>query len=593
MIEQKLKPVVKWAGGKNQLLEKIRSIYPKELGTGITKYAEPFVGGGAVLFDILSRYSLKEVYISDINAELINMYICLRDSVEDVIAQLLKYESEYLPLEQEEQISYYYYKREQFNRLKLANNNPSELAALFIFLNRTCFNGLYRVNKKGEFNVPIGSYKRPVICNTENLIGVSNALADVKIICGDYIESESFIDDKTFAYFDPPYKPLSPTSNFTSYSQTEFGDEAQIALAKYIQTLSERGAYIAASNSDPKNKNPQDDFFDKLYSGMKIYRISASRMINCKADSRGKISELLICNNYIEGGVSCMKRDFDNWLGKFRPSISGYDYYVNFNKVVENVELMKVELNILNTLIGSKNIEDEFENIIARYPDTLRCIPLLLAVRNTEIYAQDEDGEFLYSFDRLNYSIEQYKIFMRKTGLFDIIANHIVNNLVDYALGVETGLNSNSRKNRGGDKMENLVEAYLQEAGFKKEVTYFKEMYLADIESRWDIDLSALSNHGKAKKRFDFVVKTNHMIYAIETNFYSGKGGGSKLNETARSYKMLAQEADTVDGFTFVWFTDGTAWKNAKENLRETFDVMENLYSIDDMKNGIMSRIFV
>lgn len=284
-------------------------------------------------------------------------------------------------------------------------------------------------------------------------------------------------------------------------------------------------------------------------------------------------------------------RNFDAWLAKFKASISTYDYYIDFDKVVRNVEEIKVELNILNSLIGSKNIEEEFEKIITKYPETLSCIPLLLAVRGNEIYAQDEKGEFLYNFKKMNYSVEQYKVFMRNTGLFDMIANHLVNNLVDYALGIETGLDSNGRKNRGGHQMENLVEKYIVSAGFAKDISYFKEMYLIDIEKKWNIDLSELSNQGKAAKRFDFVVKTENMIYAIETNFYGG--GGSKLNETARSYKMLSQEADTIDGFTFVWFTDGIGWKSARGNLRETFEVMEHVYSIDDMEQGIMQEMFI
>lgn len=283
-------------------------------------------------------------------------------------------------------------------------------------------------------------------------------------------------------------------------------------------------------------------------------------------------------------------RDFDEWLGKFRASISSYDYYIDFDKVVRNVDEIKVELNILNSLIGSKDIENDFERIITRYPETLSCIPLLLAVRGNEIYAQDEDGAFLYNFKKMNYGVEQYKIFMKKTGLFGMIANHMVNNLVDYALGVETGLDSNGRKNRGGHQMEDLVEKYIQAAEFIKDKNYFKEMYLKDIERKWNINLSALSNQGKAAKRFDYIVKTDKMIYAIETNFYSG--GGSKLNETARSYKMLSQEADTIDGFTFVWFTDGIGWKSARGNLRETFEVMENVYSIDDMEHDVMTNIF-
>lgn len=286
-----------------------------------------------------------------------------------------------------------------------------------------------------------------------------------------------------------------------------------------------------------------------------------------------------------------MSRNFEEWLNKFRASISGYDYYVNYEKVIENVMKLRIELNILNSLIGSKNIKEDFADIVTRYPETLKCIPLLLAVRGTEIYAQDEEGAFTYNFKKMNYSVEQYEKFMEKTGLFDLLSNHLVNNLIDYALGVETGLDSNGRKNRGGHQMENLVENYIQKAGFVSDVNYFKEMYLSDVEQKWNIDLSALSNDGKARKRFDFVVKTDNMIYAIETNFYTG--GGSKLNETARSYKMLAQEADSVDGFTFVWFTDGIAWRSAKGNLRETFEVLETIYSIDDIEQGVMKKLFV
>lgn len=284
-------------------------------------------------------------------------------------------------------------------------------------------------------------------------------------------------------------------------------------------------------------------------------------------------------------------RDFDEWLSKFRSSISSYDYYVDFDKVVRNVEEIKVELNILNSLIGSRSIENDFERIITKYPEVLECIPLLLAVRGNKIYAQDEEGAFFYDFKRMNYCVEQYKIFMRKTGLFDLIEKHLVNNLVDYVFGIETGLDSNGRKNRGGHQMEDLVERYIEAAGFEKNVNYFKEMYLRNIEEKWTIDLSALSNQGKAAKRFDFVIKTDNMIYGIETNFYSGSG--SKLNETARSYKMLSQEADTISGFTFVWFTDGSGWKSAKGNLRETFEVMDMIYNIDDMEKGVMKKVFV
>ena len=284
-----------------------------------------------------------------------------------------------------------------------------------------------------------------------------------------------------------------------------------------------------------------------------------------------------------------MSRNFNTWLSGFGDSISDYDYYVNFEKVYRNVDAMKVELNILNSLIGSKDIENDFEVLVKKYPEILKCIPVLLAVRSYEIYAIDGDGEYTYNFKKPNLSIEQYKVFMRKTGLFDLIANHVINNLVDYATGVETGLDSNGRKNRGGHLMENLVESFIQKAGFIKEVTYFKEMYIHEITEKWGIDLTAISNQGKMEKRFDFVIKTENMIYGIETNFYAS--GGSKLNETARSYKQIAQEAESIDGFTFVWFTDGKGWNNAKHNLEETFDVLPHVYNIDDLENGIIEEL--
>lgn len=286
-----------------------------------------------------------------------------------------------------------------------------------------------------------------------------------------------------------------------------------------------------------------------------------------------------------------MTRNFEEWLGTFRKSISDYKYYVDFEKIYANVENCKIELNILNSLIGSKDIKSEFKQILAKYPETLKCIPLLLAVRTKEIYAIDDEGEFIYSFKKINYSVDQYCIFMEKTGLFDLLQNHIINNLFDYATGVETGLDSNGRKNRGGHLMEDLVESFISKLGLQKGQEYFKEMYIHEITEKWGIDLSAISNQGRMEKRFDFVVKTPKMIYVIETNCYTS--GGSKLNETARSYKTLAQEIETISGVTFVWFTDGQGWLSARHNLEETFDVMDNVYNIADMQKGIMGKLFI
>lgn len=286
-----------------------------------------------------------------------------------------------------------------------------------------------------------------------------------------------------------------------------------------------------------------------------------------------------------------MVRKFDEWLSSFRTSISDYKYYVNFDKVYQNIDEMKVELNILNSLIGSKNFDDDFRSICTKYPNVLKCIPLLIAVRQYEIEVQDTKGKIVFDFNKYKNNqitaleIDEYLVFMKETGLEDLIQNHIINNLVDYAFGVEVGLDSNGRKNRGGHLMEDLLEKYIK----KLNVEYYKEMYTTDIEKKWNIDLSLLTNAGDVAKRFDFVVKTNEQIYVFETNFY--KSGGSKLNETARSYKTITEEIKNIKGITFIWVTDGQGWNNAKHNLKETFDVLKHLYCITDLENGILETV--
>lgn len=292
-----LRPFLKWAGGKGQLLREIEKYYPFK-NNKITKYAEPFVGGGAVLFDILGKYDLDEIYISDINTELINTYRIIRDATYELIAMLQVMQNEFVPMNTTERKSYYMAKRERFNALKI-NLDESvniEKATLMIFLNKTCFNGLFRVNKKGFFNVPMGSYKNPMICDKENLRAVSEKLQNVRIVSGDYRDSTDFIDENTFVYFDPPYRPITDTASFTAYTENLFNDKEQIELAKFVDDMHRKGAKIVVSNSDPKNSNTEDDFFDDIYSAYKINRVEATRMINCNSDARGKIKELIISN---------------------------------------------------------------------------------------------------------------------------------------------------------------------------------------------------------------------------------------------------------------------------------------------------------
>lgn len=297
MKNMKPYPFVKWAGGKRQLLPEINKNLPKELlNNEIEKYVEPFVGGGAVLFDLVQKFQFKEIIINDYNEDLINLYKHIRDEVDNLIDKLSKISNEYLPLEDEERKKYYYKIRDLYN-------NPPEdqilKSACFIFLNRTCFNGLYRVNSKGQFNVPYGRYKNPTILDEDNLRNVSKVLKNVTILQDDFSTVRNFVDNKTFVYFDPPYRPLNKTSNFTSYSKNDFNDDEQKRLADFFHELHNKGAKLLLSNSDPKNVDENDNFFDDLYpasKGFNIIKVNAKRLINSNSNGRGNITELLIKN---------------------------------------------------------------------------------------------------------------------------------------------------------------------------------------------------------------------------------------------------------------------------------------------------------
>lgn len=299
----KAKPFLKWAGGKTQLLDEIMGRLPTEIKDGkINRYVEPFIGSGAVMFELVQTYNIENVFIWDINPELITVYQVVQNDVESLIERLTQLEKQFLPLEKEQRKEMYYSVRDQFNE-KLVDfdfhtygEHKIERASQFIFLNKTCFNGLFRVNKKGEFNVPMGDYKNPTICDEENLRAASAVLQNVNIYQGDYKQSREFINDKTFVYFDPPYRPLNTSSSFTAYSKFDFTDENQKELAQYYRELDKQGAYLMLSNSDPKNTDPNDEFFDELYAGFNIERVSARRNINSKGNSRGAINEILVTN---------------------------------------------------------------------------------------------------------------------------------------------------------------------------------------------------------------------------------------------------------------------------------------------------------
>ncbi len=289
------RPFVKWVGGKTQLLDEVKKSLPQDFATRQhVTYVEPFVGGGAVMFWILQEYpNIEKAVINDINPELICTYRVIKDNVDALIDILTVIQSEYIPLTAEARKNYFMTKRSLFNA-KIASE--LETAALFIFLNRTCFNGLYRVNSKGEFNVPHGKYANPRICDARNLRACSQVLQKVEILCGDFAETGRYASPDTLFYFDPPYKPITETSSFTSYAKEGFDDKEQIRLRDFCELISGKKALFVASNSDPKDVDPKENFFDSIYQHFVIKRVSAARMINSNSSGRGAISELMISN---------------------------------------------------------------------------------------------------------------------------------------------------------------------------------------------------------------------------------------------------------------------------------------------------------
>ncbi len=297
------KPFLKWAGGKSQLLEQIANFLPEELIIGsIKKYIEPFVGGGAVFLHLAQCYKIEEFLIFDINTELVLAYKTIQNHVDELIHVLLNLQNKYLSLDEQERTHFYYEVRTQFNRqrhqvdFQKTNQQAIERTAQIIFLNRTCFNGLFRVNSKGDFNVPVGRYKNPTICDSENLKAVSQVLQRTQIYQGDFTECERFVDQYSLVYFDPPYRPLSRTANFTAYAQQTFDDTEQLRLRDFFALLDRKGAKLILSNSDPKNKDLTDDFFEIAYGNYQLKRVQAKRRINCNASKREQINELLITN---------------------------------------------------------------------------------------------------------------------------------------------------------------------------------------------------------------------------------------------------------------------------------------------------------
>ncbi|BAW80217.1 DNA adenine methylase [Candidatus Nitrosoglobus terrae] len=564
MLAEKPKPFIKWVGGKRQLLKQFRDLklYPPEGFNPLTNtYFEPFVGGGAVFFDLLPQ----KAALSDLNQELVITYNVIKNEVDGLIKSLKKH-----PYHKE----YYLNIRAK----KVEDLSHIEIASRFIYLNRTGFNGLYRVNKRGEFNVPLGRYTHPLICDEENLHCVSKVLQNTTIKCQDYKEVLKQAKKGDFIYFDPPYFPMSKTASFTAYTAAGFLEKEQLALRDTFVALSKRGCFVMLSNSDTP-------FINEIYSGIqgvKINQMMAARAINSNAARRGKITELLITN------YQMLKKDFNYLVSTFKSSIKTWDYFVNWSKVFSNSSELEIVLNKLNYLLGKENLKEEFTKLYNTNPDIVGALPVLLAVReNTlEVFDKETKNSEFFDFSGQEKGAEKYFEFLDKSGLVRLFQKGGIKNLVDYVLGVEVGLDSNGRKNRGGSLMEKTVGVFLADFCKQNSFEYLPQARASTIKAKWSFDVKV----DKSERSFDFAIynpKTNK-LKLFEANFYNG--GGSKLKTVCGEFRSLYDElrAQNID---FIWITDGLGWRTAKRPLEETYNHNEYIFNLKMLETGILSEL--
>jgi len=557
-----IKPFIKWAGGKTSLVHAIKNLVPKNLITNDLTFVEPFVGGGAVFLNIIQSYkNIKKIIINDKNKKLINLYITIKNKPIELINLLNDYQNKYIKIKSlDDKQKYFLENRELFNS---GTNDCITEAALFIFLNKTCFNGLYRENKKGFFNVPFGKHVNPPICDKKNILAVSKILQVVDIYDIDFSEILNYVKKPALFYFDPPYRPISETSNFNSYTKAPFDDNEQLRLRDFCNYLDKNGYYWIASNSN-------NNFLKKAYSYFNVIEITASRYINATGN-RGRAKELLITN--IKQSDSYMKKNFSLFLSQLKETNATLSSMVDFKKIISNTEQVTIKLNQLNYLIGKENLFESISLLFNENPKAFEVLNILIAIRNnSKKKVIDKDGNFklIQSYFKSPKLIYEY---MNETGLKQIFNNKNVTNLVDYVFGIEVGLDTNARKNRGGKSMAELV--------FKKfEASKIKVESEVSIKKFPDIESLGVDN-----KVFDFVIKTSNKTYLIETNFYNS--GGSKLNEVARAYSDIDHKINKFTDYSFVWITDGIGWKTAKNKLEEAYQSINHLYNIETLSTFI------
>lgn len=613
-----MKPFLKWAGGKTQLLSTIFEELPEDIDE-LTTYVEPFVGAGAVFIKFLENDSFDKYVINDVNPRLINLYKVIKEDIDLLINLLIELRETYLSLsiENDDRKEMYYEIRDKFNSNDIGR---IELAAYFIFLNKTCFNGLFRENAKGGFNVPIGSYeKNPDIFEEKELRELSYKLNEknrsgenkVIILNKSYEELEEYIEQNTFVYFDPPYRPVT-VGGFNAYNKSGFNDDSQRRLSEFFEKVSMKGAKLMLSNSDPRNLDKEDDFFDVLYRNFNIKRIYANRSINSKGSARGDISELLIMNygedknmkleefsEVYSKQLGFKNRDeaFDALVNNVKSTIKGWDYFVNWEKAVGNMKKIEQGLNILNYLIGKENIKEEAKELIKENPQVINIFPILVAARDKEFKILEPTEKDLMNFKEFDFGkkwtrkddvsseeIEKCIEFLEKTNLLTLFADKTIKSLVDYVLGVEVGLDSNARKNRTGTAMEDIVEVLVKKLCEKNNWEYKTQATVKEIENTWGIIVPT----DKSQRRYDFAINNNGKLLLAEVNYYSG--GGSKLKTVANEFTKLDKYIEE-GGFQFCWITDGVGWNTAKKPLRDAFDNMRQIFNLEMIEQGALEYL--
>lgn len=624
-------PFVKWAGGKAKLAPAIEKRIEKSIGfKNIKHYIEAFTGGGALFFYLIDRYKFNSITLIDINIELINTYRAIKKAPYLLMDLMDNMQRIYNTFENENEKSEYFYQvREQFNNLEdktsLKNEIDYEQAAKFIFLNKTCFNGLYRENSKGKYNVPFGKRTNINLYIQNNILEIHSLLQNVTLVNGDYTSARDYLQPQTLIYFDPPYRPITGTAAFTAYSKDGFNDEKQKELAEFCREIDSKGVFFALSNSDPYNGTKEfenlDSFFDELYTGFEVHRISAPRAIAAKGTSRNAVSEILIVNEpRFEGKTDNLDfktiksfgeikmQTFEEYNKlskdeKFKILINTLSltnrtpqYYVNWEKAEANTRALEISLNTLNYLIGKNNIYQEAKTLFQEQPNLIKAIPRLLAIREEkfEVLRISENANLLFenldfkNIDILN--IEKYIDFANESGLLEFLSKKATKSLVDYVFGVEVGLDSNGRKNRSGTFMEQIVEEKIANICKDNGLEYIPQANATKIRMKWNVDVP----YKESMRNHDFAIynpRTNKLII-VEVNYYGG--GGSKLKSVSGEFAELSTYLhETAPKIQFVWVTDGQGWHTATRPLRDAFEVIDYIINLNMLNADYLEKFLI